>query len=178
MHGLQDFVVSATMWQASHQRMQEILVRLQQISRLYNSRSLIRSPAMSSHGQGVQTTKKYTDFQADPREHIQDSPLSQPGSKEYAKLAARLSASPASQPGSINSATDYVYNNNYDRLFDAVAMAGVQHSSDSIEDLFSQTSFEPYRTFDDGPLNMGMSQHEAGHLGQWHNQPDMWYDPT
>lgn len=43
---------------------------------------------------------------------------------------------------------DFAVTNNYEGLFQAVEMAGVQ-SSDSIEDLFNQSSLEHYSTFDD-----------------------------
>lgn len=43
---------------------------------------------------------------------------------------------------------DFAMSNNYEGLFEAVELMGVQ-SSDSVEDLFNQTHLEHYSTFDD-----------------------------
>lgn len=70
---------------------------------------------------------------------------------------------------------DYTYNNNYDGLFEAVELAGVQ-SSDSIEDLFGQTSFEPYRTFDEAPVNSEAGHHNYGNSNHWQDHQNSWFD--
>lgn len=67
---------------------------------------------------------------------------------------------------------DFATTNNYEGLFNAVELAGVE-SSDSVEDLFSNASLDHYTTFDDNwmpPSDFSLNQRD---LSDWRtNVPD------
>jgi len=63
---------------------------------------------------------------------------------------------------------DFALNNNYEGLFDAVELAGV-HSSDSVNDLFGQTSLEHYTNFDDTWSDIQDPADLPGASYQWQN---------
>lgn len=157
--------------------MQDISHRLQHIPQIYSSRSVVRLSAFSTSNPVLRATKTFFNLQKNSHELIQESSPSQISNRIHASSGPQYSTSPISQHGSTSSVTDYAYTNNYDGLFDAVDMAGVQ-SSDSIEDLFSQTSFEPYHTFDETPLPIDLGSNSHVHFNQLHSRVDPWYDPT
>lgn len=64
---------------------------------------------------------------------------------------------------------DFAITNNYEGLFNAVELAGVE-SSDSVEDLFSNASLDHYATFDDTWLpSETFSRHDRG-ASDWQTQ--------
>ena len=64
--------------------------------------------------------------------------------------------------------------NNYEDLFEAVELAGVQ-SSDSVEDLFSQAHLEHYSTFDDSWSDAHTSR-PSRDAQQWENHQRSLFD--
>jgi len=75
-----------------------------------------------------------------------------PASGMYERLLgtnSTLQVSARQQPTTLHYLSqDFALDNNYEGLFEAVELAGV-HSSDSVDDLFSQASLEHYSNFDD-----------------------------
>lgn len=70
---------------------------------------------------------------------------------------------------------DFAMTNNYEGLFNAVQLAGVE-SSDAVEDLFSHASLSSYNTFDDTWLSSDMHDRNTRALPNWQRQPYSAFD--
>lgn len=64
---------------------------------------------------------------------------------------------------------DFAVTNNYEGLFNAVELAGIE-SSDSVEDLFSNASLDHYATFDDTWIPAENLYHHDRGTFDWQNQ--------
>ena len=144
---LQELIISHIDTNETRETCTNLITATQAIAKRLSNDLPPRSPAQMVHGLHIdhRHSESSNDREWWPNQTTQSA---------WSPHSDNAAIAPSSANGPAYIHQDFAANNNYEGLFDAVQLEGVQ-SSDSVQDLFGSTGMDDYNNFEpDWPQNM------------------------